>query len=158
MFISLVSTLIVFPPSFLLVTLYRRTRQKKNTVIQSNLRRPKRGKWKNLANNQSHSDLWGSRAKSSKLKKFKESISELLKGNKKSKYDTCDDEEESSIPKARLAGDRSAKPDTKKKKKPFMFPPWCNYIAWMCKLNAVIFLPFQSWGQWPVEFREKTHF
>ena len=123
----------MFPPSFLLVTLFRRTKQKKNTIIQSNLRRPKRGKWKNLGNNQSHSDLWGSRPKSSKLRKFKESISELLKGNKKSKYDACDDEEESSIPAARLAGDRSAKKEPQKKKKPFMFPAWCSYIAWIRK-------------------------
>ena len=56
-----------------------------------------------------------------------------MKGNKGSKYDTQDDEEESSIPQARLAGDRSAKNDTKKKKKPFMFPAWCSYIAWIRK-------------------------
>ena len=129
----------MFPPSFLLVTLFRRTKQKKNTVIQSNLRRPKRGKWKNLANNQSHSDLWGARPKSSKLRKFKESISELLKGNKKSKYDAYEEEEESSIPAARIAGDkRSAKDAEKKRKKPFMFPHWCNYIAWICKLVKII--------------------
>ena len=69
-FISLASTIIVFPPSFMLITLFRRTKQKKNTVAQTNVRQPKRGKWKNLGTT-SRSSMWGAAPKESKFKKFK---------------------------------------------------------------------------------------
>lgn len=60
----------MFPPSFLLITLFRRTKQKKNTVTQVNVRQPKRGKWKNLGTT-SRSNMWGDAPKESKFKKFK---------------------------------------------------------------------------------------
>ncbi|KAL4239723.1 hypothetical protein ACF0H5_000526 [Mactra antiquata] len=138
-FISLASTLIVFPPSFLLITLFRRTKKKKNTIMQSNLRQPKRGKWKNLGTN-SRASMWSSsEPKSSKFQKFKESIQELVKGNK-TKYGAAEDEEEiEERPVPTIAGDPNAKKNAeKKRKKPFMFPPWCNYIAWiLCFLSII---------------------
>jgi len=69
-FISLASTIIVFPPSFLLITLFRRTKQKKNTVMQANQSKPKRGKWKNLGTSR-QSSMWGDAPKQSRFKKFK---------------------------------------------------------------------------------------
>ncbi|WAQ97255.1 PK1L2-like protein [Mya arenaria] len=132
-FISLASTIIVFPPSFLLITLFRRTKQKKNTVMQANQTKPKRGKWKNLGTSNSLTNMWGPEPKESKFKKFKESINELVKGGNKNKYDP-QEEDFDSIPAPTIAGDPNAKKiRAKKKKKPFMFPHWCNYIAWVCK-------------------------
>lgn len=61
-----------------------------------------------------------------------ESIQELVKGSNKSKYNT--EEEFDNIPAPTIAGDPDSKRNAqKKKKKPYMFPHWCNYIAWICK-------------------------
>lgn len=56
-------------------------------------------------------------------------------GNNKNKYGTADDEEDfDSIPVPTIAGDRKGKKNAeKKRKKPFMFPQWFNYIAWIRK-------------------------
>ncbi|XP_052262941.1 uncharacterized protein LOC127866462 [Dreissena polymorpha] len=159
-FISLMSTIIVFPPSFLLITLFRRTKQKTNTVMQANQSKPKRGRWKNLG---TASSVWEDAPTKSKLTKFKESISELVKGNSKTKYDT-QEEEEDNIPVPTIAGDPNAKANAqKKKKKPFMFPYWCNYIAWILCFLSVITPAFftilysMEWGktkanEWLVTF------
>lgn len=57
----------------------------------------------------------------------------MFKGNK-SKYGTDDTDELDNAPAPTLAGDPDAhKKAQKKKKKPYMFPYWCNYIAWICK-------------------------
>jgi hypothetical protein len=127
----------VFPPSFLLITFFRRTKQKKNAVMQQHQRKPKRGKWKNLGT-VSRSNMWSAEdePKTSRFKRFTDSLQKLVRGNgnSKSKYDADDEEEFDNIPAPTIAGDRDAKKNAqKKKKKPFMFPHWFNYIAWVCK-------------------------
>ena len=105
-------------------------------------RKPKRGKWKNLggaAGTRSTTSMWGEEPKTSRFKKFKESIQELVKGNKQNKYGKDEEEEEfDSIPQASIAGMPKSK-QPKKKKKPYMFPHWCNYIAWICKSCIQVF-------------------
>lgn len=107
--------------------------------MQVNQRKPKRGKWKNLGAT-SRSNMWSTvdePPKTSKFKKFTDSVQQFIRGGGKSKdkYGAVDDGEEfDNIPVPTIAGDRSAKKDAqKKKKKPFMFPHWFNYIAWICK-------------------------
>lgn len=69
-----------------------------------------------------------------------ESLAEMFKGNK-SKYGTDDTEELDNAPAPTIAGDPDAhKKAQKKKKKPYMFPYWCNYIAWICKSYRVFFV------------------
>ncbi|XP_055955042.1 uncharacterized protein LOC126809611 [Patella vulgata] len=119
-YISVVSTLIVFPVSFILVTFFRRCRPKKNTIMQ-NHQQVKRNKfkWKNI-NNQSA--VWGAQAKRSRLAKLKDSLNNILSFHQKSKYETD------------TATLRSATPTERKKKRkkePFTLPHWCLYIGWV---------------------------
>ncbi|XP_053382148.1 uncharacterized protein LOC123562231 [Mercenaria mercenaria] len=156
-FISLASTIIVFPPSFLLITFFRRTKQKKNTIMQQHQRKPKRGKWKNLGTT-SRSNMWGAddEPKTSRFKKFTDRMQKLVRGggNSKNKYGADDDEEFDNIPAPTIAGDRSSKKDAqKKKKKPYMFPHWFNYIAWILCFFSIITPAFftilysMQWGK-----------
>ena len=93
--------------------------------------------------------MWGAEdePKTTRFKRFTERLQKLVRGNgnSKSKYDADDEEEFDNIPEPTIAGDRSAKKNSqKKKKKPYMFPHWVNYIAWICKCRHVLMniLPF----------------
>lgn len=134
--------MIVFPVNFILITFFRRCRQKKNVIMQKNQQVPKKGKWKNVTNG---SQLWGSAPKKTRWRKFKDSIDELITSHqRRRKYagQDFDDvpEEEPAIPEPRIAGDPDGekKIREKRKKKPKTLPYWCIYIAWVCKcLNSL---------------------
>jgi hypothetical protein len=118
LYISTVSTLIVFPINLLMVAIFRKVKAKKNTVTQKNQSfTTKRQQWKAI---NPGSALW-TNAEKAKSAKFKDSLSKILfwknTGDQKSKYNSSD-------------GETLTK---KKKKQPFMFPHWFLYIAWICK-------------------------
>lgn len=116
-FISLASTMIVFPVSFLMVTLFRRCRQKSNNIMQMNQIIPKRGqkyRWKK--NTSETSTIWANDR--TKAEKLKESIQKILTFQKHDKFDE----------------DRQGVTDIKKrKKKPATLPHWCIYIGYVRK-------------------------
>lgn len=112
LFVSVVSTAIVFPPNLLLVTIFRKVRPKKNSVLQSNQKiSSKSKKWRNI---NPGSSLW-SNQKVSRLQKLQDAIHNILTSHQKSKYETEDPEIK------------------KKKKKSFTFPSWTIYFAWIRK-------------------------
>jgi len=63
---------------------------------------------------------------------FTESIADMFKRDNKAKYNT-EEEEFDNTPAPTIAGAPKSKEAQKKKKKPYMFPYWCNYIAWICE-------------------------
>ena len=116
LFISVVTTLIVFPPSLAIVTIFRKARPKKNTIQQQNQvqsQKTRKAHWRSVG-----SSHWNY-AKRSRMAKLKDSVRNILTFHQKAKYQTED-------------------PDTqklkKKKKKGFSLPHWTNYIAWTCEL------------------------
>ncbi|KAK7506559.1 hypothetical protein BaRGS_00002034, partial [Batillaria attramentaria] len=136
-FISFASTMIVFPVNFLLVLLFRRCRQKKNAVLQTNQQLPKRNqkyRWKNVSNT---SAIWGNKAKKTRLQKFKESMGDILSFHQKNKYEEEPEELVERKP-ARKGRGKNDKDEKKRKKKPLSLPHWCIYIAWvLCFLSVV---------------------
>ncbi|KAK7111719.1 hypothetical protein V1264_011307 [Littorina saxatilis] len=133
-FISFISTVIVFPPSFLLVLFYRRCRQKKNAVLQTNQQNPKRNqkyRWKNVGN---ASAIWGDKARKTKMQKLKESVGGIVASYQKNKYE--EDPQELVAAEHRPNGEVGS--GKKRKKKPWSLPHWCIYIAWVvCFLSVV---------------------
>ncbi|XP_046581985.1 LOW QUALITY PROTEIN: uncharacterized protein LOC124289408 [Haliotis rubra] len=129
-FVSIISTFIVFPASFIMVTFFRRCRPKKNAIMQKNQQDPKRGqkyRWKNI---HSSAGMFGSKTQKTKMQKFKESMSGILSFHQKNKYDM--DEDGVGHEQIRL------EKKTKRKKKPWSLPHWCTYIAWVvCFLSVV---------------------
>ncbi|XP_055876323.1 polycystic kidney disease protein 1-like 2 [Biomphalaria glabrata] len=154
-FISFASTIIVFPPSFLMMTLFRKCEPKKNMVAQANQAQVKdnrKFRWRNIS--ASTSQLWGSKPKESRIVQFKEKITQFINSFKKRKYQDVEP----------ASSDRSdGQFLTPKKKKPFTFPHWCIYIAWtLCFLSILVsgfftILYSMEWGtekanQWLTTF------
>ncbi|KAL3878017.1 hypothetical protein ACJMK2_035653 [Sinanodonta woodiana] len=135
LYISFISTIIVFPPSFVLITLFRKSRRRENAVFQRHQRMPKRGKWKNIANG---SQVWGKAPQKSKFQQLKETVTEMFNFKQRAKYGTYEEEHlPGEIPQATIAGDPNAKKKKPKKKKSTKtLPFWCNYVAWgLCFLS-----------------------
>uniref|UniRef100_A0A2C9JW57 Polycystin cation channel PKD1/PKD2 domain-containing protein n=1 Tax=Biomphalaria glabrata TaxID=6526 RepID=A0A2C9JW57_BIOGL len=154
-FISFASTIIVFPPSFLMMTLFRKCEPKKNMVAQANqaqVKDSRKFRWRNIS--ASTSQLWGSKPKESRMVQFKEKITQFINSFKKRKYQDVEP----------ASSDRSdGQFLTPKKKKPFTFPHWCIYIAWtLCFLSILVsgfftILYSMEWGtekanQWLTTF------
>lgn len=94
-----------------------------------------------------------------------ESIQEMFQRKNKSKYNT-EEEEFDNIPAPTIAGDPNSKKNAqKKKKKPYMFPYWCNYIAWICKGFINVFVIGTSFTddlyakifRWSLSLRHTEH-
>jgi hypothetical protein len=67
-FISFVSTVIVFPPNFLLVVFFKRCRQKKNAVMQVNqdlTKKNQKHRWRNVSHG---SAIWGDKVRLGNLR------------------------------------------------------------------------------------------
>lgn len=116
-FISVVTTCIVFPPSLAIVTIFRKARPKKNTIQQENQKmsqKTKKFQWKSVTPG---SAPWGN-VKRSRVSKLKDSVRNILNSHLKAKYKTKDPD---------------ANKLQRKKKKGFSLPHWTNYIAWTRK-------------------------
>ena len=114
LFISVVTTCIVFPPSLLIITIFRRVKPKSNGVMQSNQRfsqKSSKFKWRRY---NPGSSLWDNQP--TRAQRMKESLRNILSQHQKTKYQD-DNLDELGLPK---------------KKKPWMLPHWCIYIAWTC--------------------------
>ncbi|XP_013393280.1 uncharacterized protein LOC106161002 [Lingula anatina] len=138
LYVSLISTLIVFPVNLILVTVFRKARPKKNTISQMNAAiKSKKFRWRSM---NPGSSLWNNVEKT-KMQKFKESMSKILTFHQRSKYET-------EIPEEELPGY-----DKKKKKKGFTLPHWCMYFAWFlcfCSVSCSAFfviLYSLEWGK-----------
>ena len=101
---------------------------------------PKRGKWKSINGSQ----IFGSAAKRSVFKKFKDSVSNILSFHHRKKYDAADlDPQEDDAPVPVIAGvPVDEKALKKRKKKKGSLPHWMVYIAWGCKYNKKNLLTF----------------
>lgn len=117
LFISVVTTAIVFPPNLIIVTIFRKARPKKNAVMQMNQSKSNKFKWRTI---NPGSSLWNNKQKS-RADKFKDALRNIMTQHKRSKY--APDE----------PGKKTA---AKKKKKGFSLPHWTMYFAWGCKFNG----------------------
>ncbi|GFN96340.1 polycystic kidney disease protein 1-like 2, partial [Plakobranchus ocellatus] len=145
-FIGFASTLIVFPPNFVMMTFFRRCRPKNNAIAQVNqpeVKDKQKFRWKNV---NSSSMIWGPKAKKSRLRKLKESVSNILTIHKKNRY--SDD-----IPVEETEKDDEVKIAKPKKKKPWSLPHWCIYIAWVLCFFSIVASGFftilysMQWGK-----------
>lgn len=113
LYVSVVTTAIVFPPSLLIVTIFRKAKPKKNTVGQMNMQmKSNKYKWRSL---NPDSSLWQNKQKS-RLQRLKDRMNAMSISHKKAKYN---DGPEDIL--------------SKKKKKPMMFPWWSIIFGWICK-------------------------
>ena len=123
LFISVVSTLIVFPVNLIIVTIFKKARPKHNTIgqmNQQNAKRSNRFKWRTLAPD---SNLWNSMEQQTRFEKFKDSMDKIVSQHTRSKYEADDMLSEAE--------------KRRKKKQGFSLPHWFMYIAWIRKLEIV---------------------
>ena len=121
-FISVVSTAIVFPPSLAIVTIFRKSRGKRNSVMQSNQslsKRSRKFRWRKLAAGESP---WY-QPEQTKMEKFKESVQNMMTYHKRVKYQA------DVYPESGGDGGGGIK-RRNRKKKGFSLPHWTIYIAW----------------------------
>ncbi|KAG0419460.1 hypothetical protein HPB47_004076 [Ixodes persulcatus] len=133
--VGVLSNLIVFPPTFLMITLFRRSRlrQKRPNRITEALKQ-KRG------------SVVVSRSTSAKHGKT-ESTMELTEFKEKELTDVF--EESRGLR-------RQGKASKRKRKSKFMFPWWCRYVAWFFCLASIFVSIFFIWA-YGVQFGdEKT--
>ncbi|XP_064637018.1 polycystin-1-like protein 2 [Lineus longissimus] len=139
LYISTVSTLIVFPVNLLMVVIFRKCKQKKNNVSQKNqsfTTKSKRQQWKAI---NPGSALW-TNAEKAKSEKFKDSLRKILF------WKNTEDQQ------SKYSSDSEAL-TKKKKKQPFLFPPWFLYVAWIVCFLSVIGSAFftilysMEWGK-----------
>ena len=119
LFISIVTTLIVFPPSLAIVTIFRKAKPKKTSIMQMNQtlsQKSKKFRWRTL---NPGSSLWNNVEKT-RFQKFKDGMRNMMTFQTKQKYETDPDEQRQVS-------------DVKKKKKGWSLPHWTNYVAWTCK-------------------------
>ena len=119
LFISVVSTVIVFPPSLIIVTIFRKARGKKNKVehvhqTQQLAKRSRKFRWRKFT---AGSRFWGS-TEVTRLQRLKEGVRGILSFHQR-KNKPHD---------AYIAKEETAK---RKKKKGFSLPHWTIYIAWI---------------------------
>ncbi|XP_023225224.1 uncharacterized protein LOC111626157 [Centruroides sculpturatus] len=125
--VGVMANLIVFPPTFLMITLFRKSRLRKL--------RPSRI----------------TEALKKQNEKYKPAISLKRPGSGESTMKLVDDD--ASIKEVH---DFSNKSDKKKKKKKFLFPWWCRYVAWLICLASIFVSVFFLWA-YGVQFGdEKT--
>ncbi|CAH1794576.1 unnamed protein product [Owenia fusiformis] len=129
LWVSLVSTFIVFPPNLILMTFFRKCKPRNNNIMQSNQRKTKMFKWKTLSKDKD-SSLWAGssiKLKQSKFTRFKDALHKIVTVHQQKKYEDDYNEKDAA---AEIAG-------KKRKKKSFLFPWWCVYIAWaVCFLSC----------------------
>jgi polycystin 1L2 len=123
LFISIVTTAIVFPPSMFIVTVFRKARPKNNGIMQMNQQlsqKSKKFRWRKVNGG---SSLWNN-VEQTKMQKFKDSMRNILTFHQKSKYET----------EGGAGGDDGL--TKKKKKKGWSLPWWTIYIAWTSKFAS----------------------
>jgi len=139
-FVAVVTTLIVFPPSILIVSIFRKARPKKNKVTHTNVvpsRKSNKYKWKSLEGTALLSSSNIQLHQRSRYQNFKEKLHLMMTSDKKAKYDDGPVED----------------PGLKKKKKPMTFPWWSIYIGWVVCLLAIFVSAFftvlysMQWGR-----------
>lgn len=111
-FVSVMATLIVFPVNLLMVSIFRKCKAKKNKVSQQHqqINKSKKHRWRKHAPD---SELFSGQSKT-KAQKFRDSLKKIVTFHKSdTKYTN---------PEANPLS---------KKKKPFLFPHWCLYIAYI---------------------------